>query len=337
MTERIERTVTSLSWIPSEAIDGLTRLSFDAGISHYDLPPPDSIDSIEDLRKADRFRFANELRAWIELDGGTVVASGYVGGGRIGATTVRLGRFDMTFAAVALPDQQEVPAVDGTSVTFVQTAGGRTGLPMPRKVKHPPYVQFNAPLAWTTLALTIHADGSCAHELRGASPFPRHWIYDARGRLATKSGLVDFKEWSGRAFGARTPWGGQNSAALVTEVETALERELSRHIMRRDTKPGIRLVPEGRTLVEQGEPGDELFLLLDGVLDVDVDGTVVAQMGPGAVFGERAVLEGGTRSATLRAATACRVATAKGDQIAAAHLDALAAQHRREKKASAGG
>ena len=42
-----------------------------------------------------------------------------------------------------------------------------------------------------------------------------------------------------------------------------------------------------------------MFLLLNGVLVVEVDGEKLAELGPGAVFGERAVLEGGTRTATL--------------------------------------
>jgi hypothetical protein len=31
--------------------------------------------------------------------------------------------------------------------------------PMPRRVRRRPYVQWNAPLAWTTLSPTLHADG----------------------------------------------------------------------------------------------------------------------------------------------------------------------------------
>ena len=58
---RYESTVTSLSWIPSEAVEGGTRLAFDAGFTHYDEPPPAELDDIEALRAADRFRFANVL------------------------------------------------------------------------------------------------------------------------------------------------------------------------------------------------------------------------------------------------------------------------------------
>ena len=37
--QRIEASVTSLSWIPREAIEGSTKLPFELGITHYDMPP----------------------------------------------------------------------------------------------------------------------------------------------------------------------------------------------------------------------------------------------------------------------------------------------------------
>jgi CRP-like cAMP-binding protein len=49
-------------------------------------------------------------------------------------------------------------------------------------------------------------------------------------------------------------------------------------------------------------------VLLDGVFDVEVDGDVVAQVGSGAILGERAALGGGRRTATLRAVRSSRVA-----------------------------
>ena len=61
---RHESSVTSLSWIPSEAVPGLNKVVFGSGFTHYDEPPPDRIDDLESLRDADRFRFANVLSAW---------------------------------------------------------------------------------------------------------------------------------------------------------------------------------------------------------------------------------------------------------------------------------
>jgi hypothetical protein len=221
-------------------------------------------------------------------------------------------------------------------VRFVQTAGGRTGLPTPRRVRHKPFVQLSAPLAWTTLSLTLHTDGRVEREVVGASPFPRHWIYDGEGTLCAKSGLIDFTEWYRTAFGKHTPWGDRESPALVTSVETALERELSRLIMAGSARPAVRTLAAGSALVRQGDPGDELFLLLDGVLRVDVDGEPLTEIGPGAILGERAVLEGGVRTSSLTAVTACRVAVAPAAQVDRAALEELATGHRREVASTSG-
>jgi hypothetical protein len=307
-------------------------MPFEMGMAHYDPAPPTVIEDLDALRLADRFRFANQLSAWIEVVDGHVVDSGYSGKGHIGSTTVSFGLGKATVAAVSLPDRQSKPEVTETSARFVQTAGGKTGMPMPRRVKYPPFLQISAPLAWTTLGLTIHADGKVEHDVVGASSFPRHWIYDGDGKLSLKTGVIDFKTWYKQAFGGHSPWGDEDSPALVTAVETALERELSGRIMRGGATPDIRSIEAGKTLVEQGDQGHELFLLLDGVLSVEVGGEKLVDLGPGAVLGERALIEGGARTATLRAVTPCKVAAVNGDQIAPAALAELAGGHRREEQ-----
>lgn len=329
---RHEASVTSISWIPSEAMSGLMRLPMDVGLGRYDDPPPDVIDDLEDLRAADRFRFANELSAYVEVDDGRIVDAGYLGGGHISATTVNLGIGSISIAAVPFEDLREQPQISDGSARFVQTAGGRTGAPLPRRVPHPPFVRLTAPTAWTTLALTIHADGSSELEVVGASPFPRHWIYDSDGALVRKSGTTDFEAWTEKEHDADTPWGGVESAALVTQVETALERQLSLTIMREGSKPELRALVEGDTLTEQGKQGDELYLLLDGVARVEVDGEPLAELGPGTVVGERAVLEGGTRTATLVAVTDLKVAVADAGSLDRDALVRLSEGHRREEQ-----
>jgi hypothetical protein len=331
---RIESSVRSLSWIPSEAVTGLPKQFFEVGVTHYDEPPPDTVssaDELEALRLSGRFRFANTLSAWIEVEDGQVVDAGYSGGGAMGLTTVSVAGRSAVFNPVALPDISQDPEVRGTEARFVQTAGGRAPLPAPRHVKHPPFFQLKAPDVWTTLSLTIRNDGTSSFEVLGASKFPRHWVYDEHGALAAKAGLADFSDWYRTSFGKHTPWGNQDSKAYVTAVESALERQLSATIMKGGAKPEIRTVKKGQPLTEQGAPGDELYLLLDGVLDVVVDGEPVAEVGPGAILGERAVLEGGTRTATLRALTKCTVAVARADQVDRGALEELSQDHRREE------
>ena len=231
---------------------------------------------------------------------------------------------------MALPTIQSEPEVGDGWVRFKQTAGGRTGMPAPRRVRGKPYFQINSAIAWTTLALTIKADGTSQYELAGASPFPRHWVYDNDGKLAHKSGVIDFDEWYRESHGKNTPWGDEDSAAFVTECESALERELSRSMMRSGaaSKP-VRLGID-ETLTEQGEAGNELYLLLDGVLAVEVDGETVAEIGPGAILGERAVVEGGKRTATLRAVTPAKVVSVSADQVDPSVLEELAGTRRDE-------
>jgi CRP-like cAMP-binding protein len=116
----------------------------------------------------------------------------------------------------------------------------------------------------------------------------------------------------------------------VTAVESELERALSSSIMSGDAKHERRRLAPGDTLVEQGQEGGEVFLLLDGMLDVEVDGETVAQVGPGAVLGERAIVDLSTRTATLRAATPARVVVVPGDQIDLSALEQLADSRRGE-------
>jgi hypothetical protein len=329
---RLEQTVTSLSWIPSEAVTGVNKVIFDSGFTHYDAPPPDVLYDLDEMARDDHFRFANRLRGWIEVEDGSIRDAGYVDGSVMGATTVRLGKRELArFAAIEFSELRAEPEIGETSVRFVQTFGGHPSLPAPRRVNRPPFVKFEAPAVWTTLALTLHADGRAEHEMLGASVFPRHWVYDNEGKLAAKAGLADFKEWWRTSFGKHTPWGDTDSQALVTAVESALERELSTRIMRGGLKPKIRKVKEGHVLVEQGQPGDELYLLLDGVLAVEVDGESVGEVGPGAILGERAIVEAGRRTATLRAITKVRVAVAHADQIEKAALATVSEGHRREE------
>jgi hypothetical protein len=306
------------------------KLPFTFGIAHYDEPPPDVLEDLAVMAAAGRFRFANDLRAWIEVDDGQIVDFGFAGGGHIAKTKMNLAVTEISLEAMPFPTLRSDPEVGDGWLKFVQTAGGRTGAPAPRTVKHPPFVKIEAPSAWTTLALTIHADGRVEHELLGASPFPRHWIYDAEGKLVAKTGLIEYKDWYHKAFGKHSPWGNEDSPAFATAVETALERELSVTMMRPGASPKFKKLGKGKTLVEQGDVGHELFLLLDGVLAVEVDGTVVAELGPGAVVGERALLEGGQRTSTLRAITKCRVAIAEPDDIAPEALSELRDGHRKE-------
>ena len=329
---RVEGSVTAISWIPSEAIEGLPKLPFELGVGHYDEPPPDRLEQgdLGQLRDADRFREANLLEAWIEVEDGAIVGAGYRGGGLVGSTTFKLGPKAIVVPGVPFEVLRSEPEISGDRARFVQTVGGRAGFPAPRRVKGGPLFRVQSATAWTTLALTLYTDGRVEHEVVGASPFPRHWIYDNKGNLAQKSGTVDFKAWYRESHGDNTPWGDEESPAVVAEAETALERELSRALLSGDEKLAKKKLDEGAVLVTQGTEGDTLYLLLDGVLGVEVDGEQVAEMGPGTMVGERALLEGGVRTATLRALTPIRFVVIPSELVGEGELATLAADRHRE-------
>ncbi|MBV9919938.1 MAG: patatin-like phospholipase family protein [Pseudonocardia sp.] len=60
-------------------------------------------------------------------------------------------------------------------------------------------------------------------------------------------------------------------------------------------------LPAGAVLFERGAPGDALYVIRHGRLEVLVDGEVVREAGRGEVLGELALLTGRPRNATIRA------------------------------------
>lgn len=62
-------------------------------------------------------------------------------------------------------------------------------------------------------------------------------------------------------------------------------------------------VSAGRTLMRQGDLGQEFAVIISGEADVVKDGQVVASLGPGAYFGEVALLDAVTRTASIVART----------------------------------
>ena len=68
-----------------------------------------------------------------------------------------------------------------------------------------------------------------------------------------------------------------------------------------------REVPAGTVLTEQGQPGDEFFLIVDGEVEVRIDDREVRRLGPGEYLGEIALIFGGKRTATAVASKPTRL------------------------------
>jgi hypothetical protein len=326
---RVESSVTAITWLPFAALDALPNMPLGFAVAHYDEPPGERLGDLDELRGADAFREANELRAWVEVEGGEIVAHGRDGRGVVSGVGLKLGPDQVAFPAVEFPVIRPDPDVGEGRARFTQTVGGRIGLPAPRPVQGEPYFHFGSALAWTTLELTLHADGRADGRLAASSPFPRHSVYDSDGRLQSTAGLESFEGWYSESFGEATPWGDSDAPAVLGAIEEQLEQELTRIALAANARLPRRRLELGETLVRQGEPGRDMFMLLDGLLDVEVDGETVARVGAGSVLGELAVLGDGRRKATLRAARACRVAVLPAEVIGGSELAALV-QRRRE-------
>jgi Cyclic nucleotide-binding domain len=318
---RVESSITAVTWLPFAVLDSMPNLPLGVAVAHYDDPPGQVLGDLDALREADGFREANELRAWLEVADGAIVDYGLDGRSLAAGGALDLGSEQIAFPAVEFPVIQPEPQVEADGVRFSQTVGGRIGLPVPRPLAGRSYFHLGSATAWTTLELLLRKDGSSEARLVAASPFPRHSVYDADGMLVDEQGVTDYESWHRQSTG-ESPWGDE--AAL----DEQLDRELDQVALRSGAKLPRHRLAAGETLVEQGQTGTDMYLLVEGVLDVEIDGAVIAQVGAGALVGELAVLGDGRRTATLRAVRRARVAVLGDDAIAGSRLAQLVAQRR---------
>lgn len=90
-------------------------------------------------------------------------------------------------------------------------------------------------------------------------------------------------------------------------------------------------VEAGATLTTQGQQGYETFVVVEGTAEVLADGQVVAELGPGELIGEIAVLQHRVRTATVRARTPMRLLVVESRQV-----DALLADPKLAPRVQAG-
>ncbi len=68
-----------------------------------------------------------------------------------------------------------------------------------------------------------------------------------------------------------------------------------------------RPYPAGEAVFRAGEPGDSMYVVVEGEVRIAVNGRELEVLGPGGVFGEIALIDKGPRSADAIAVTDCRV------------------------------
>jgi CRP/FNR family transcriptional regulator, cyclic AMP receptor protein len=75
-----------------------------------------------------------------------------------------------------------------------------------------------------------------------------------------------------------------------------------------DNDPGLETFAAGQSFFTFGEPGQAMYVVVEGSVDLTVRGKLLETVQPGGIFGEMALIDHKPRSADATAATAGRIA-----------------------------
>jgi hypothetical protein len=120
-----------------------------------------------------------------------------------------------------------------------------------------------------------------------------------------RAAVLELDPWLARCAradsdpGARRLW-ALRSAPLFDAVDGLSLARLA------DRAEEIELARD-TVVVREGDPGDALYVVIQGALAVERDGQTLAELGPGEAFGELALLDGAPRHASVRARVRSRV------------------------------
>jgi CRP-like cAMP-binding protein len=91
-----------------------------------------------------------------------------------------------------------------------------------------------------------------------------------------------------------------NQAYLDHLKKVALFSACNNKELQRIARSGTEIkVPEGYKLTDQGQLGNQAFVVTEGTVTVKRNGKKVAQLGPGTMVGELSLLDHGPRTATV--------------------------------------
>jgi CRP-like cAMP-binding protein len=77
-----------------------------------------------------------------------------------------------------------------------------------------------------------------------------------------------------------------------------------------DLLPGdahLTSLQAGHVIFAQGDPGDFMYVVVEGDVQVLIEGKAIERVGPGGIVGEMALIDAGARSATAITKTKCLV------------------------------
>jgi serine/threonine protein phosphatase PrpC len=111
----------------------------------------------------------------------------------------------------------------------------------------------------------------------------------------------------------------EEAAEAQSRMEALRKIPLFRHLTYKEQTAVLsiattRTFPAGREIVTEGQPGEELFVVIRGRVAIEKNGVEIAELHAGGHFGEMGLIDNAPRSATVRATEPTRVMViARGD------------------------
>ncbi len=67
------------------------------------------------------------------------------------------------------------------------------------------------------------------------------------------------------------------------------------------------IIPAGQTIFQKGDVADRMYAILEGEVEIFIDGKLLDTTGAGGIVGEMALIDASPRSATAIAKTECKL------------------------------
>jgi CRP/FNR family transcriptional regulator, cyclic AMP receptor protein len=110
--------------------------------------------------------------------------------------------------------------------------------------------------------------------------------------------------------GSATP-----AAGIPAERSDILDRKTVAELQRELGRPEPTAYREGKVIMSAGAVGAFMYVVLKGRVAISVDKTVVEHVGPGAMFGELALVDRAARAATAIADTDCTLLAINRNEV----------------------